>query len=79
MFTVQVFYENNKKPAKDKRVSICIDGLFSGGCSREQWTNADGRACIDLGGDRKWVKGEIYIDGYAKYKGHVEKFMVVYI
>jgi len=77
MFTVQVLYESDKKPAKSKRVSIGVDGL-TGGVSREEWTNDSGRACIDLG-NRDYVKGKIYVDGSVKYQGYIDKVKTVYI
>lgn len=78
MFIIQVLYESDKKPAKDKRVAISVDGLFTGGISHEEWTDSNGKVSIDLG-NREYVQGKIYVDGRMKYEGYVDKFRVIYI
>lgn len=75
MVTVKVISENSGKPAQSKRVSLGIDHLFSGGVTKDQFTDSNGEAHFDV----KPAHGKVFIDGRNKYEGHLSGRVVVYI
>jgi len=75
MVSVKVIREQNGKPEKGAKVALGFDGLFSGGVTENQWTDANGDAHFDVDPG----KGEVYVNGNTKYEGHLSGRIVVYI
>ncbi|MBD1921131.1 hypothetical protein H6F77_08505 [Microcoleus sp. FACHB-831] len=75
MITVKVFYKDSGKPADSKKVALGIDGFFSGGVTKDQWTDEDGEAHFDT----ESCTGRIFVNGSIKYEGRIAGRMVVYI
>lgn len=75
MVTVKVVYKDDGKPAKDKKVAVSIDGLFTGGFSSDEWTDAEGEAHFDItpGEGKVWVGREV------AFKGNIAGRVYVYI
>ena len=75
MVTIKVVDKNSGKPAKDKKVTLVLDGLFTGGVTNGEWTDSEGEAHFDI--DPR--SGEVHIGGRAVHKGHLSGRVVVYI
>ncbi len=75
MVTVKVVNQNSGKPAQDKKVSLSVNRVFSGGVTSPQYTNSNGEAHFDI----ESTEGEVYVDGTTKHKGRLEGRIVVYI
>lgn len=75
MVTVKVVWKSSGKPAKDQKVALGIDTIFSGGITKSQWTGSDGEAHFDVSPN----PGKIFVNGSTKYQGHLSGRMMVYI
>jgi hypothetical protein len=75
MFTIKVVRKDNGKPSKGERVSASLDGFFSGGVTKNEFTNSDGEAHFDY--DPR--NGEVYVNGRTAYKGKIEGRVIVYV
>jgi hypothetical protein len=75
MITVKVCYESSGKPAKDKKVSIGVDSLFSDGVTDSVWTDSNGEAHFDI----EPCNGKVFVDGSTAHKGYLKGRIVVYI
>ncbi len=76
MFSVKVHSTNSGKPCKGVRVAASFDrGLFSGGVTRDEYTNSDGEAHFDYDPG----SGTIYVNGREVFRGRIEGRIVVYV
>lgn len=75
MVTVKVVSKSSGNPVKGKKVALGIDGLFSGGVTKGEWTDSDGEAHFDV----KPAHGKVFVDGSTKHEGHLSGRVVVYI
>ena len=75
MITVRVVWRSSGKPAKDQKVALGIDTVFSGGVTSGKWTNYDGEAHFDVRSN----PGKVFVNGSTKYEGHLSGRIVVYI
>jgi len=75
MVTVKLVWQDTGKPAKDQKVAIGVDSLFSGGVTKSQYTNSEGEAHFDIDP----CKGQVFVNGLTKHAGHLSGRVVVYI
>jgi uncharacterized protein YfaS (alpha-2-macroglobulin family) len=75
MVTVKVVSKSSGNPVEGKKVALGIDGLFSGGVTKGEWTDSDGEAHFDV----RPARGKVYVDGSTKHEGHLSGRVVVYI
>ncbi|MEN8219983.1 MAG: hypothetical protein ABFS56_27270 [Pseudomonadota bacterium] len=74
MITIQVIRNSTGEPASNERVSLTFDGPLRG-VMPAVMTNDNGEAYFDS----KPGNGKVNINGNAKYKGHLNGHVVVYI
>jgi len=75
MVTVRVIHQSSGKPVKGKKVALGISGLFSGGVTKAEWTDANGDAHFAV----KPNHGKVFVNGSNKYEGYLSGRVVVYI
>lgn len=75
MITVKVIHQSSGSRVKGKKVALGIDTTLSGGISHAEWTDSEGEAHFDV----KAAPGKVFVDGSAKYEGHLSGRIVVYI
>lgn len=75
MVTVKLVSKNSGNPIKGKKVALGIDGLFSGGVTKGEWSDSSGEAHFDV----KPAYGKVFVDGSTKYEGYLSGRVVVYV
>ena len=76
MITVQVYRKSDGKPVKGAKVSVHFSGLFSGGFTKNVYTESDGQAHFDTDGGRT---GTIFVDGKTAKEGNISGKEIVYV
>jgi len=75
MVTIEVYWQCDGLPAKDKRVETWGTG-WSGGCGTgEGWTDSNGKVHLDITPGN----GKIRVAGSITYEGAIEGRVPVYI
>ncbi len=75
MVTVIVLSKSSGNPVKGRKVALGINGLFSGGVTKGEWTDSSGAARFDV----KPTHGKVFVDGSTKHEGHLSGRVVVYV
>ena len=75
MFTIKLVEQSNGKPAAGKRVSIGFPGIFSGGVSKNQYSDSNGETHWDYDP----CEGTVYVEGQDEYTGRLEGRVLIYI
>lgn len=75
MFTIKLIEEYSGKPATGRRVSIGFNGLFTGGVTKDQYTDEKGEVHFDYDP----AEGTVYVDHQVKYEGRLEGRVLIYV
>jgi hypothetical protein len=75
MITVVVCYKSTGKPAKNVKVALGKNGLFTGGVTSGKWTDSRGEVHFDTNNG----SGQIFVNGRDAFRGHLAGRHVVYV
>jgi hypothetical protein len=78
MVTVKVVRKDSGKPARDRKVSLYLQGSFlgmGGGVTKNVYTDSEGEAHFEV----ESSSGEIYVDGVTRHQGRLAGRVVVYV
>ena len=75
MITVKVIRQSDGKPAKDRKVALGFNGIFTGGVTKTQYTDSNGEAHFEADNGN----GKVFVDGSSKHEGYLSGRIVIYI